>query len=72
MGNRLIFVALALLTLTGCASTDPIYLRHAGTGPRVQCGPFSMTTGPQALAAPFHERSCLDDYQRQGYVRVME
>lgn len=65
----------ALLTfgfnLVACG-TDPVLLRHSGTGKTIKCGPYSTTTREARLAAVEHERGCILDYQRQGYERVME
>jgi len=63
------FVALVLvLFVLGCA-TEVVKLRHPGTGEAVQCGPY-VYTGPVAHVAINSLNRCLDDYQRQGYMRV--
>jgi hypothetical protein len=58
------------LALAGCASTDPIYLRHQTTGRVVQCGPYPTNSPQQVSTALIRERGCMEDFQRQGYERV--
>ena len=60
-----------LAILAGC-TTDPVHLRHPQTGKTVQCGPYPTATGPATMTALEHERGCVQDYQRQGYERVMQ
>jgi len=62
---RLLLLIGALTLLTGC--TDAVLLRHPDTGKTVKCGPYTMSGGVVA-----RERGCIEDYQRQGYKRVME
>jgi hypothetical protein len=51
--------------------TEPIFLRHPGTGVIVECGPYpyalysSMATGYRA-----ERQQCVAQYQWQGYVRL--
>ena len=51
------------------ASYETVYLRNSTTGQVVACGPYKSIeiSGPASANA---ERSCIDDYQRQGFVRV--
>jgi hypothetical protein len=51
------------------ASYETIYLRNSTTGQVVACGPYKSTetSGPASASV---ERSCIDDYQRQGFVQV--
>jgi hypothetical protein len=50
------------------ANYETVYLRNSATGQVVACGPYKSTeTSSPASAA---ERSCIDDYQRQGFVQV--
>jgi hypothetical protein len=65
-----IMLSLFLFMLTAC-STDPVLLRHHVTGKTVQCGPYAAFTAAENLSAVDHERGCVQDYQRQGYERVM-
>ena len=70
-------VALLLwsMVVVGCsgnsyqASYETIYLRNSTTGQVVACGPYKSTEtgGPASSSA---ERSCIEDYQRQGFVEV--
>jgi hypothetical protein len=60
-----ISVALA----TGC--TFPVTLRHPETGAAVRCGPYYYTRTPAvATAAGAKEARCVEEYERQGYVRL--
>jgi hypothetical protein len=45
---------------------NSVKLRHAATGQEVKCGPYALKYG----AGVQELERCLDDYQRQGYVRV--
>ena len=65
-----IMLTLFLLVLDAC-STDPVLLRHPVTGKTVQCGPYGATIAVQRIEALERERGCVQDYQRQGYERVM-
>ena len=56
-----------LLVLTAC--TSAIELRHPDTGQTATCGPYN-TVGFAGIANAQREAKCIDDYQRQGYVRV--
>ena len=66
-----ILVALAILPLAACASSETVYLKNA-TGQTVQCGPYSGVGSLPAQAAQADEklRGCIYDYQRQGYERT--
>ena len=63
------------VVVVGCAgntyqaSYNTVYLRNSTTGQVVACGPYKSTenSGPAPASA---ERSCIDDYQRQGFVQV--
>ena len=62
---RLLLLIGMLTLVTGC--TSAVHLRHSETGKTVKCGPYLMTGGVVA-----RERGCIEDYQRQGYERVMD
>ena len=72
-------VRLALLlwsvVVVGCSGNtyqaryETIYLRNSTTGQVVACGPYKSTE-TSAPASTSAERSCIDDYQRQGFVQV--
>lgn len=64
-----IFAVLMLLVLTGCLTTDPIYLRHPQTGKTVQCGPYD-SRALHAQASAIREGQCTEDFRAQGYVRL--
>jgi hypothetical protein len=64
-------VAFLLVLLAGCAATAAVFLRHPKTGETVQCGPYPYT-GYTATAVAIQERGCIEDFQRQGYERVMK
>jgi hypothetical protein len=69
---RLLMLIGLLVLLSGC-QTDPVLLQHPQTGKKVQCGPYSDTGNEASIgAATVRERGCIEDYQRQGYERVME
>lgn len=61
-------IILAGLFLTACGA-DPVYLKHAD-GRTIQCGPFDRDFKATPQTAIARERGCIDDYQRQGFVRV--
>ena len=50
------------LSLSACTAMDTVHLRNPTTEQTAQCGPFLADLG--------EPRACLDDYQRQGFVRV--
>ena len=56
-----------LLSITLAA----VRLRHPTTGSTVECGPYSYVPATQEVAVASMTR-CIDDYQRQGYLRVPE
>lgn len=55
----------ALLAL--CACTSPIVMRNPATGAAAKCGPYYPQNSP---AAAYRETRCIEDFQRQGYVRT--
>jgi hypothetical protein len=58
--------------LPECPSyTEPIVLRHPGTGMTVACGPYPYALYSSMAAGYRAERQqCVAQYQRQGYVRL--
>ena len=68
---RLVMLIGTLVLLVGCTS-DPVLLRHSKTGKTVKCGPYPTFHFPDKAAAVQRERGCIEDYQRQGYERVMD
>ena len=61
-------VLLVALLLAACG-TEPAYLRHPD-GRVAQCGPYMNYVAGDSEANAVRERGCIDDYQRQGFVRV--
>jgi hypothetical protein len=61
-----------LACLPECPSyTEPILLRHPGTGVTVECGPYPYALYSSMAAGYRTERQqCVAQYQRQGYVRL--
>ena len=61
----------ALVTVFGllAACTSTVTLRHPQTGATVECGPY-YSAGLYYGRATERERTCVYDYQRQGYERV--
>ena len=63
------------VVVVGCSGStyqaryETIYLRNSTTGQVVACGPYKSTETSGAASASA-ERRCIDDYQRQGFVRV--
>ncbi len=62
------YVLIAALFLSAC-STAPVRLL-APNGRVVQCGPYETFFNGHEAAAVMLERGCIDDYQRQGFVRI--
>ncbi len=65
--------ALALaFGLFGCSSVlgiETAYLKNPNTGNTVTCGPYKLS-GTSGAASEAAERGCIEDYERQGYVRI--
>ena len=66
---KTMLVLLSLLLLSACNSA--VQLRHVATGKTVQCGPYSAFSMSSRFSAVERERGCIQDFQRQGYERVM-
>jgi hypothetical protein len=58
-----------VLTIVGCASADPIILRHPVTGQTTTCPGYS-TAPAMAAVSQAQQRNCVQDYQGQGYERA--
>lgn len=54
----------------GCA-TEEVLLRHPETQEIVKCGPFAAPTAADRVAAVKRTRDCVEDYERQGYKRLL-
>lgn len=73
---RLLWLIGLAALLAGCA-IDAVALVHPQTGKEAQCGPYyyfsAMSSGMLSKAAAVErEQVCIEDYQRQGYERMME
>lgn len=64
--TRTLIVTLCL-ALGGC--TAGIQLRNPSTGALASCGPYMLEGFGQPSSVAQREARCLDDYQRQGFVR---
>ena len=53
--------------LTAC--TSAVILRHPQMGQTAKCGPY-YSFGLYYFMATERERTCVQDFQRQGYERV--
>lgn len=60
--------------VSGCASSETVYLAHPATGERVQCGPYRVVgnANASAVTAQNELRYCVEDFQQQGYQRVAQ
>jgi uncharacterized protein YceK len=65
---KVLVLAIAALVLSGC--TDVVKLRNPTTGETAQCGPYQLEGLGQPASVAQREARCLDDYQRQGFVRA--
>lgn len=64
-------LALAVALALGACTTSAVTLKNPATGQVAQCGPYYVDAiGSDAQAR--RESRCLDDYQRQGFVRVSD
>jgi hypothetical protein len=74
MGARRRLVALALLSLPlgGCATVGPVGLRHPETGGVAGCeGYWAWSLDwRKAQGEQARQDRCIQEYERQGYVRV--
>lgn len=64
-----IFLA-ALLALAAC--TSAVHLKNPATGQTAQCGPYMLEGLGQPASVASREARCLDDFERQGYVRAAD
>jgi hypothetical protein len=56
-------------TLVACAQTDPVQLKNEQTGQLVSCGPYG-NFGLRATANAMQLNQCIEDFEKQEYVRV--
>lgn len=68
---RAVVVTALCLLLCGCGP-PVVRLRNPTTGATTQCGPYNTVgQGPSAAVAAAQEQErCLDDYAKQGFVRL--
>lgn len=66
---RIIWIAVALIVV-GCVQTDTAYMKDPTTGKVVACGPYNIGQRFGGEYGATLERGCIDDYAKQGYVRV--
>ena len=62
---------LVVVFLVACMpfATEPVFLKHPQTNETAQCGPYRYRD-LTATAAALREEKCINDFQRQGYVRL--
>ncbi len=65
--RSLLLVGILVVMLCGC--TSAVTLRHPQTGQSAKCGPY-YSLGGYYNAATLRERTCVQDFQRQGYERI--
>ncbi len=68
---RLQSLILVVVFLAACMpfATEPVFLKYPQTGKIAQCGPYGYSAYT-ATAAALREEKCINDFQRQGYVRL--
>ena len=66
---KILSLSLILAAVGGCASADPVVLRHPVTGQVTKC-PGYNTAPAMAGVAETQQRNCVQDFQRQGFERV--
>jgi hypothetical protein len=71
MGTHMQKIALALtmVALTGC-TTEMIYMRNMNNGETAICGGHPAIFPAYAAEAASHDKECVKEYERQGYVRA--
>jgi hypothetical protein len=63
-----LIIVMGLALLGGCTA---VYLRHPETDKTVKCGPYFGDPASDH-SARLLKRGCIEDYERQGYERLME
>ena len=68
---KLTSLILVVVFLAACMpfATEPVFLKHPQTNETAECGPYGygVYTAP---AAALREEKCINDFQRQGYIRL--
>jgi len=67
---RLFTITVVLAIVAGCA-TEQILLRHPQTSEIAKCGPFSAPTVSDRVEGIKRTRECVEEYERQGYRRIL-
>jgi len=62
------FALVSFFALAAC-TTSAISLRNPSTGQTAKCGPY-LLDGLGSNSQALRESKCVDDYQRQGFVRA--
>lgn len=68
---RYMGLAGVVLVLAGC--TSGIAMRNPATGQTAYCesySKFGMVGAMNSTANEMHQQKCIDDFARQGYVRI--
>ncbi len=65
-----VIVAIGCFWLAACGITETVILRYPETGKKVECDPYGYF-GHSNKGLVFL-RTCVQDYQRQGYERAPE
>jgi hypothetical protein len=71
---RLFALTTFLLLVGGCTTVSSVALRQPQTGHTVRCEGYwhwNIDTR-KAQAQELRQQRCIDDYQQQGYVRILE
>ena len=68
---KLASLILVVAFLAACMpfATEPVFLKHPQTNETAQCGPYGYRD-LTATAAALREEKCINDFQRQGYIRL--
>jgi hypothetical protein len=67
---RLMGILVLCAAVSAC--TDSVKLKNPTTGETAQCGPYQLEGMGQPASVATREARCLDDYQRQGFVRAAQ
>lgn len=67
---RLFTITVVLAVAAGC-TTEQILLRHPQTNEIAKCGPFSAPTVADRVEGIKRTRECVEEYERQGYRRIL-
>jgi hypothetical protein len=70
--SRIVATVTAAAILLAACVVSAVQLRNPTTGQTTQCGPYTMIGGggSSGHAAAEVQARCLDDYEKQGFLRV--